>query len=68
MELLQRAKCDVFRRQTRGRIRREKENKRCKCVQSEIRKWVKQVKLTEGRKLQEWKGKESDKNMVEATD
>jgi hypothetical protein len=64
MELLQRVKYDVFRHQTRGRS--EKENKRCKYALSEIRKWVKQVKLTERTKLQNGKERNRIKNMVEA--
>jgi hypothetical protein len=52
MKLLQRVKYDVFRPQTRGRIESgEKESNRRKYVQWEIRKWVRQVKLTERTKI-----------------
>jgi hypothetical protein len=53
MELLLTVEYVVFRHQTCGSSEMDgKENERCKYIQSEIRKWVKQLKLTQRTKLQ----------------
>ena len=69
MELLQRVKYDVFRHEIRERIRRsEKEDERCKYVRSiGDQKVGRTGEADRKNKIAEWKGKESDKNTVEAT-